>query len=435
MVSVGLAAFGAGDGLVRSSPRGVITSSLVPPWLRHSVSLSTSPPNPLAPADGNRISVHTHVYTPRLVALLRGRSQVPRIHGHCGDEKLAILADEPGAGGGRPVGPQYWDRSEKLKFMQRHGISTSVISVANPWVDWLENPFKAVQAAQEANADLIDWCAGEERMKAFGLLPLAPGVAASEVVKTAEWISANKASGGPLVGAILGTRGLGRGLDDPALEGLWSAAEKGGLTLFIHPHYGVAGATASDGLWGKQDNGHVLPLALGFPYETAAAASRLILAGVLDRFADLKLLLAHSGGALPALASRLASCVAHDPAVHARLSHDPRYYLGRLYFDSVAYGPEELMGACAVVGRAARYTGKHGVQSGPNTLEGYAAEVKLGAQRFFFGTDHPFFPPLNEADVWTSVTENVAALQAAPAFDANARSAIAADNATRVLGL
>lgn len=107
-----------------------------------------------------------------------------------------------------------------------------------------------------------------------------------------------------------------------------------------HPHYGIEGA------FGTQDNGHVLPLALGFPFETTIvslvhrsfshhthvffqtkAIARLILAGVLDRHPTLPLLLAHSAGALPALSSRLASCVIHDPTVKDRLSHDFRFRL------------------------------------------------------------------------------------------------------------
>jgi hypothetical protein len=35
------------------------------------------------------------------------------------------------------------------------------------------------------------------------------------------------------------------------------------LVVFIHPHYGVDSSA-----WGDKDNGHVLPLALGFPFET-----------------------------------------------------------------------------------------------------------------------------------------------------------------------
>jgi aminocarboxymuconate-semialdehyde decarboxylase len=75
------------------------------------------------------IDAHSHIYTPRLVQLLKQRSQNPRIHGVPGKEKLAILPEE--VDGGRTVGPQYWDRRVKLNFMNRHGIDASIISIAN----------------------------------------------------------------------------------------------------------------------------------------------------------------------------------------------------------------------------------------------------------------------------------------------------------------
>lgn len=76
------------------------------------------------------VDVHTHVYLPRYASLLRTRTSVPRIlsattpEGRT-EERLVILDDEPS--GGRPVGAQYWDREEKLKFMDRHGIDISVV--------------------------------------------------------------------------------------------------------------------------------------------------------------------------------------------------------------------------------------------------------------------------------------------------------------------
>lgn len=85
------------------------------------------------------------------------------------------------------------------------------------------------------------------------------------------------------------------------------------------------------------------------------AIARLILAGVLDRHPTLKLLLAHSAGALPALSSRLSSCIVHDPHVKDRLQHDFRYYLGQMYYDAVTYGPEELALTERVVARANNY--------------------------------------------------------------------------------
>lgn len=79
---------------------------------------------------------------------------------------------------------------------------------------------------------------------------------------------------------------------------------------------------------------------------------------MLDRHPSLRLLLAHSAGALPALSSRLASCVLHDPVVKDRLEHDVRYYLGQLWFDAVTYGAEELALTERVIARADGYEGR-----------------------------------------------------------------------------
>ena len=68
----------------------------------------------------------------------------------------------------------------------------------------------------------------------------------------------------------MGTQGLGRGLDDDKLEPVWAEIERNELVVFLHPHYGVPSS-----MWGGRDNGHVLPLALGFPFETTIVSSPL----------------------------------------------------------------------------------------------------------------------------------------------------------------
>lgn len=127
--------------------------------------------------------------------------------------------------------------------------------------------------AQELNEDLEEFCSSSpdlyppspggnpsiKRLYGLGLLPLVPGVSHLDVLKTITQISALP----HLKGVIMGTRGLGCGLDDEGLAPVWQAIEKNGLVVFLHPHYGVPSS-----MWGERDNGHVLPLALGFPFET-----------------------------------------------------------------------------------------------------------------------------------------------------------------------
>jgi len=283
--------------------------------------------------------------------------------------------------------------------------------------------------AGELNDDLEQYCSTSpiitgsraKRLYGFGLLPLVPEVTISSLLETVQQISSLT----HLKGVIMGTRGIGNGLDDDALDPVWEAIEKAGLVVFLHPHYGVDGKA-----WGEKDNGHVLPLALGFPFETTIATTRLILSGVFDRFPSLRILLAHSGGALPQLSSRLASCIDHDPVVASRLKHDARYYLGLLLFDAVAYGPEELGFVSDVIARAQNYE-----KAGSSSSVKKAADRKIGSKRMLFGTDHPFFPPLSETEKWKSVVENLDAIDGVQGWTQDEKDLVRGGNALSLFNI
>jgi aminocarboxymuconate-semialdehyde decarboxylase len=159
----------------------------------------------------------------------------------------------------------------------------------------------------------------------------------------------------------------------------------------------------------------------------------LILSGVFDRHPNLRVLLAHSGGALPQLSSRLASCIDHDPIVASRLAHDARYYLGKLYFDAVAYGSEELGYVSDVVGRAAAYSTRPSSASASKNVTGNKRAI--GSARMLFGTDHPFFPPLSETEKWKSVVENLEAIDGVEGWSQVEREGVRGGNALKLFGL
>jgi aminocarboxymuconate-semialdehyde decarboxylase len=169
------------------------------------------------------------------------------------------------------------------------------------------------------------------------------------------------------------------------------------------------------------------------------AVTRLILAGVLDRHPNLRILLAHAGGALPQLSSRLASCVAHDPVVAGRLKHDARWYLGKLYFDAVAYGSAELSFVSGAIGRAARFgsgrAGQGDKVSGEALVEREREEAQDGSARMLFGTDHPFFPPLGSEERWMSVVENLEAIEGVGAWTDKEKNGVRGGNALELFGL
>lgn len=101
------------------------------------------------------------------------------------------------------------------------------------------------------------------RLYGFGLLPLVPEITTTALLDAVDQISKLP----HLKGLIIGSRGVGKGLDDEALDPVWAAIEKARLVIFLHPHYGV-----DNEAWGNKENGHVLPLALGFPFETTVVS-------------------------------------------------------------------------------------------------------------------------------------------------------------------
>ena len=152
----------------------------------------------------------------------------------------------------------------------------------------------------------------------------------------------------------------------------------------------------------------------------------------------MRILLAHTGAALPQLSSRLASCIAHDPVVEDRLQHDARWYLGKLWFDAVAYGSAELSFVAGTIGRANRFSGQGDGKvpaESATLLQREQDETRAGSAQMLFGTDHPFFPPLGAEDKWRSVIENLDAIESVGAWGSAEKDGVRGRNALKLFGL
>jgi aminocarboxymuconate-semialdehyde decarboxylase len=354
------------------------------------------------------VDIHTHVYPPSYISLLKSRSTIPYIRSFPPSSSLRLVIlpaeDTASTSRGRPVGPAYYDINEKIKFMNTHSIDISVISLANPWLDWVPAE-EAADAARRINDEVDQECARfPGRLFAFATLPLSGGrdviVEEIERLRTLKYMR----------GVILGTTGLGKGLDDPELLPVFEALQQANLPVFLHPHYGLPGAVYGER---QAEYGHVLPLALGFPLETTISITRMILSSAFEKVPELQMILAHSGGTLPFLAGRIESCIEHD----AHLKAEGKLGKGRktvweilkknIYLDAVIYGEVGLR----------------------------AAIESSGEDRIMFGTDHPFFPPLEEEEKWASVETNEKGIKGALGSDSKGARAALGGNAVRVLNL
>lgn len=364
------------------------------------------------------VDIHTHMYPPSYVRILESRDEIPLVRSYpsAPDPRLILLSaevpslDEDVASTkppGRPLTKHYSSLDQKIHFMDTHKIDISVISLANPWLDFLASS-ESGKIAESVNEEFSSMCGQHPgRLFFFGTLPLtAPLETIQASIKHLQTLKYCR-------GIILGTSGLGNGLDDPALLPIFEALGAAGLVIFLHPHYGLP-----NDVWGPRasaEYGHVLPLALGFPMETTIAVTRMYLAGVFDSVPSLRMILAHSGGTLPFLAGRIESCVLHDGQLVREGKVGPKrrtvwdVLKEQVYLDAVIYSEVGLK----------------------------AAIDASGADRLMFGTDHPFFPPLtsDEQGEWESVGMNAEAVNKALGEGSKEALAVMGTNAVEVLRL
>jgi len=135
------------------------------------------------------------------------------------------------------------------------------------------------------------------------------------------------------LGAQLYTNMLGTPLDDPRFEPIFATLENLGRTVWLHPTRNATWTdypteTASDyGLWWS----------IGWPYETAAALSRLVYSGAMERHPNLKLIAHHGAGMVPHFSARLAMGPGYRQ-VKDRLPRPPLDYFHRFYADTALFG-------------------------------------------------------------------------------------------------
>jgi aminocarboxymuconate-semialdehyde decarboxylase len=99
--------------------------------------------------------------------------------------------------------------------------------------------------------------------------------------------------------------------------------------------------------------------------DTGLAAAAIICSGVLERHPRLRLLLAHTGGTLPAMLGRLDNGFPRSNEMRASISRPPSTYLTQIWLDTIAFNPPFLR----------------------SLIE------RLGADQFVVGSDYPVGGP------------------------------------------
>ncbi len=120
-----------------------------------------------------------------------------------------------------------------------------------------------------------------------------------------------------------GSVGADPRIDHERLEPVYARVADLGVPLFLHPT-DVIFQDMLDGYGGA------LHLSLGRVIEVSVAAARMVLSGLMDRHPNLKLVLSHTGGALPYQSGRM-----DKNTKKAKLPKPASSYIRRMYTDTV----------------------------------------------------------------------------------------------------
>ena len=325
------------------------------------------------------VDVHRHIVVPEVTREAGGDEPWrPSVRWEDGDQVVEL--------GGQVIRSAVREFVRLDRILEEETSSEIDHVVLSPWVNLLGYALEPQEALHVARLQNEALSAASEahagRVSAFGAVPLhAPDLAAQEV----EALMRLPGIRGVEVAASVRGDYLGADRFLP----FWETAEAMGAAVFVHPttrgfDLPVFGEYY---LWNTVAN----------PVETAVTAAHLVMAGVLERFPGLRLVLAHGGGALMAVRGRLHHAHTFQPQARARLRGSPDESLARLCYDTVTHDRELL-----------------------RSLIMYA-----GSDHVLLGSDHPF-------DMGTAnPVEEVRALDLPP----HERDAVLGGNAVRLLDL
>ncbi|MBF9235285.1 amidohydrolase family protein [Microvirga alba] len=246
--------------------------------------------------------------------------------------------------------PEWFDLETQFAYMDRLGHQVDVVCSIGP----LSIHFSDIPAEEGRDA-AMQWneeMAGAQRkysgrLWASAAVPLVDTGIALEVLDHA--ICKLGLMGVNLPGSV----GNDPRIDAERLEPFYSRVAELGIPMFLHP----TDAVFQDVLEGYDG---ALHLTMGRVMEVSVAASRLIFSGIMERHPNLKIVMSHTGGALPYQSGRM-----DKNGARVRLPHPPSTYMKRMFTDTVS----------------------------PHSLGMKFAIEYYGIDNVMYGTDYPCWDP------------------------------------------
>jgi aminocarboxymuconate-semialdehyde decarboxylase len=187
--------------------------------------------------------------------------------------------------------PYLFDWDARVRYMDANGIDMQVLVLARPpmWLGLADGEVhELARVANDAIAQAV--ATHPDRFVGVGVLPIVDEVMLGELDRLRTELG--------LRGVQIYTNVGGRPIDSAEMWGLFEAAARHDVPVWIHPQHGPTHP------WMERD---LVNRLFYWPFETSAAMARLVFGGVLDRYPDLKFVTHHLGGMVPFYGERIGS--------------------------------------------------------------------------------------------------------------------------------
>ncbi|MFI6904643.1 amidohydrolase family protein [Nonomuraea sp. NPDC050394] len=212
-------------------------------------------------------------------------------------ERMRELAVDPGALKRWLELPALHDVGARLRMMEEFGDDyQQILTLSSPPIELLAGPRDSPELARLANESMLELCHEHpERFPAFvASLPMNnPDAAMAELAYAIDDLGAR--------GVQVFTNVSGRPLDDPAFRPIFDEMARRDLPIWMHPARGAAFADYAT----EDASRYEIWWALGWPYETSVAMSRLVFSGLFERHPAIKIITHHMGAMIPYLEGRI----------------------------------------------------------------------------------------------------------------------------------
>ena len=213
------------------------------------------------------------------------------------------------------VAPQ-WRVADSLAVMDRHGITTAVVSAPPLWMSDMAKTRTLTRACNEFSAQMV--ADHPTRFGTFAALPLPDVAAALKEIDHA--FEVLKTDGIGLM-TNYGDRYLGHAEFVPVFDEL----NRRKAVVYVHP----TSCSCSRGLLPDEPDSLI-----EFPHDTTRTVASLLFSGTFGRCPDIRFIFSHAGGTVPYLATRMAMLGSIDKGLAQHVPDGVMPILRRLYYDT-----------------------------------------------------------------------------------------------------